>query len=101
MYKHKEIEHKNEDMKFSMQVTKKFKDPLTRQANEAVRISNRGKMELLNSKTEFNHPPIARITVERRNFFKKKPIQNVLSKNGLNPKCNPALQSIIEEHSED
>ena len=58
LYKHKEIEHKDEMMKIKMQITKKFKDPLTRQANEGVRINNRNKNELLNSKTEFNHPPI-------------------------------------------
>ena len=32
--KHKEIVHQNEDMKISMQITRRFKDPLTRQANE-------------------------------------------------------------------
>ena len=65
LYKHKHNEHENEDMKFSMKITKKFRDPLSRQANEAVRISGRKKCELLNSKNEFNHPPIARISVER------------------------------------
>ena len=54
-----------------MQITKKCKDPLTRQANEGVRINNRNKNELLNSKTEFNHPPIPRITVERKPFSRK------------------------------
>ena len=80
LYKHKEIEHKNEEMKISMEITRKFKDPLTRQANEAVRIGTRAKNELLNSKSEFNHPPIARITIEKRNCVKKgsfgKNIQN-------------------------
>ena len=52
-------------MKFRMEITNKFRDPLTRQANEAVRISSRRKNEILNSKNEFNHPPITRITVER------------------------------------
>ena len=55
-----------------MEITKKFKDPLTRQANEAVRINNRGKSELLNSKSEFNHPPTVRISVERRPKFYSK-----------------------------
>ena len=71
LYKHKEIEHKEEEMKFSMKISKKFKDPLTRQANEAVRISGRRKNELMNSKTEFNHPPIARVTVEGRKYSQK------------------------------
>ena len=72
LFKHKENEHKHETMKITMKITKKFKDPLTRQANEAVRITNRNecKGELLNSKTEFHHPPISRIVVEKS--FKKK-----------------------------
>ena len=65
LHKHKEREHKNEEMEFSMRITRRFKDPLSRQANEAVRISERGKNEILNSKNEFHHPPIARISVER------------------------------------
>ena len=65
LYKHKHNEHAGEDIKFSMKITKKFRDPLSRQANEAVRISNRPKGEILNSKNEFNHPPIARVVVER------------------------------------
>ena len=71
--KHKKIEHEHEDMKVRMEIVNKFKDPLTRQAHEAVRIHNRGQNqhELLNSKSEFNHPPIKRIIVEKRNFVKK------------------------------
>ena len=65
LYKHKQNHHKEEDIKFRMEITNKFHDPLTRQANEAVRISSRRKDEILNSKNEFNHPPITRITVER------------------------------------
>ena len=56
LHKHKQTDHENEDMEFSMKITKRFRDPLSRQENEAVRISNRPKGELLNSKNEFNHP---------------------------------------------
>ena len=49
-----------------MEITQNFKDALTRQANEAVRIYSRPDNELLNSKSEFNHPPLARIVVERK-----------------------------------
>ena len=66
MFKHKTNDHGNENIKFRMEITKRFRDPLTRQSNEAVRISERRKNELLNSKSEFNHPPIARITIEGR-----------------------------------
>ena len=59
-------------MKISIQITRKFTHPLTRQANEAVRISSRAKGELLNSKTEFNHPPINRVTFEKKKIFVKK-----------------------------
>ena len=54
-----------------MKITNKFRDPLSRQANEAVRISKRPKSEILNSKTEFNHPPIARVTIERNKIFQR------------------------------
>ena len=66
LFKHKQSDHINEEMNFRMKITKRFKDPLSRQANEAVRISNRGTEETLNSKNEFNHPPIARIKVDRK-----------------------------------
>ena len=59
-------------MEISMKITKKFKDPLTRQANEAVRIGNRNEKtgELLNSKNEFHYPKIARIIVEKNPKYK-------------------------------
>ena len=74
-----------------MEITQKFRDPLTRQVNEAVRIKNRSKNqdELLNSKSEFNHPPLSRVVVEKRNFGK-----NYVSKksnNQLQPKGNQTL----------
>ena len=53
---------------FKMEITKTFKDALTRQANEAVRIFGRPGHEILNSKSEFNHPPaLARVVAERKN----------------------------------
>ena len=38
LYKHKLTDHRNEDVKFRMEITQKFKDAMIRQANEAVRI---------------------------------------------------------------
>ena len=86
-------------MSIRMEITQKFRDPLTRQANEAVRIKNRSKNqdELLNSKSEFNHPPLSRVVVEKRNFGKN----YVSKKNQLQPKGNQTLKSIIENTSED
>ena len=83
LHKHRVSDHEGEEMKFRMEITDKFRDPLTRQANEAVRISKRKKNELLNSKNEFNHSPIARISVVRKEnpkFQKQKASQ-------LSPAC--------------
>ena len=41
LYKHKLAYHAHEDVKFIMEITQKFKDAMTRQANEAVRIYSR------------------------------------------------------------
>ena len=47
-----------------MGITGRFKDALSRQANEAVRIYSRPGGELTNSKSEFNHPPLSRVVLE-------------------------------------
>ena len=57
-------DHPEEDIEFRMQVLKKLKDPLTRLANEGVRIKDRKPEELLNSKSEFHQPAIVRLQVE-------------------------------------
>ena len=75
--------HQHEEVKFKMEITGKFKDALSRQANEAIRISMRPNHELLNSKSEFNHPPTARVVVERKNKF-------------TNPVCGTAQPTIIQ-----
>ena len=66
LYKHKMAEHQQENVRFQMSIAKKFKDALTRQANEAIRIYSRPAAESLNSKSEFNHPPHARVVVEKK-----------------------------------
>ena len=67
LYKHIKNEHKDdEEVKFAMEITNKFRDALTRQANEAVQIFSRPGSQLLNSKSEFNHPPLARVVVEKQ-----------------------------------
>ena len=71
LYKHKLTDHKNEAVQFRREITKKFHDPLTRQANEAVRIARRPDNELLNSKSEFNHPPLSRVVIERKKKYTK------------------------------
>ena len=61
--------HQHEQVKFRMEITEKFKNALMRQANKEVRISHRPSQELLNSKSEFNRPPTARIVVEKKKHF--------------------------------
>ena len=63
-------EHNDENLKFKFEITQKFKDVLSRQANEAVQIIQRPDKELLNSKAEFDHPPLARVVVEKKNNFR-------------------------------
>ena len=70
LFKHKMNDHQNENVKFQMKITNKFKDALTRQANEAVRIYSVPGPNSLNSKAEFNHPPMARVVVEKKKFKK-------------------------------
>ena len=66
IFKHKLSDHKNVEMVMKMIVRNSFEDALTRQSNEAVRINRRENKTLLNSKCEMNHPPVARITVEKK-----------------------------------
>ena len=66
LFKHKMSDHPHESVKFKMEITGKFTDALTRQANEAVKIFNRPSHETLNSKSEFNHPPLNLVVVEKR-----------------------------------
>ena len=66
LYKHKLMDHEDEEVDFSMEITGVFKDALSRQADEAVRINARKNSELLNSRSEFNHPPVARVVVKRK-----------------------------------
>ena len=67
LHKHKQLAHIDEEVEFGLEITGIFKDALTRQANESVRIYKRHSFEILNSKSEFNHPPTARVVVEKQN----------------------------------
>ena len=66
LHKHKMLDHIDEEVEFELEITGIFKDALTRQANESIRIYNRNGSEILNSKSEFNHPPTARVMVEAK-----------------------------------
>ena len=66
------MEHIDEEVEYGLEVTGLFKDALTRQANESVRIYNRRGTSILNSKSEFNHPPTARVMVEKKKKYEIK-----------------------------
>ena len=61
-------DHSHGNVRFQTQITKKFKDALTRQVNEAVRIYSRPAFESLNSKSKFIHPPHARVVGEKKKY---------------------------------
>eukprot|EP00092_Neocalanus_flemingeri_P053727 GFUD01063220.1.p1 GENE.GFUD01063220.1~~GFUD01063220.1.p1 ORF type:complete len:280 (-),score=59.98 GFUD01063220.1:2317-3156(-) len=77
LYKHKVLEHQNETVNYKFEVTGKFRDALTREANESVRISDRKTTQLLNCKSEFNHPPTARVVVEKKKIMSTQPKTNL------------------------
>ena len=60
------MEHINEEVEFGVEITGIFRDALSRQAIESVRIYSKKSSEILNSKSEFNHPPTARVMVEKK-----------------------------------
>ena len=72
LYKHKMLDHIDENVEYELEITGVFRDALTRQANESVRIYGRKGSEILNSKSEFNHPPTARVVVEKKQKYENK-----------------------------
>ena len=65
IYKHAVAHHQGRrDVEFRMVVKNSFRDPLTRQINEAVRISESNSEVQLNSKSEWHGPATVRLTVE-------------------------------------
>ena len=66
--KHRRNDHRNDKKKvrFEFNILQRFRDPLTRQAEEGLRIAHKpADVKLLNSKKEFYHPPIARIKIDK------------------------------------
>ena len=66
------LDHIDENVEYELEITGVFRDALTRQANESVRIYGRKGSEILNSKSEFNHPPTARVVVEKKQKYENK-----------------------------
>ena len=65
LFKHAQTHHEGRvNVKFSMKVSNRFRDPLTRQVNEGVRI-NRCEADItLNSKSEWHGPATARLVID-------------------------------------
>ena len=66
LHKHQISVHPGENPDWEVKITGTFKNALSRQADEAVRIANLNPSSLINCKSEFNHPPINRVKVHRR-----------------------------------
>ena len=62
LYKHLVNHHPNGGCKFKLKITGKFQDAFTRQADESTRIQTIAHL-WMNSKSEFNAPPIKRICI--------------------------------------
>ena len=66
MLKHIQEDHKDEQesINFGVKITGIFKDPMTRQLDEAIRIQRKDPKLLLNSKKEFHGSAIPRKVLE-------------------------------------
>ena len=64
--KHWQLDHPDleEPPKFNIKIISTFKDPLTRQVAESIRIERRG-AEILNSKSEYSRCNLPRLTIEK------------------------------------
>ena len=71
MWKHLSNEHRGNEEKidFDVKVVKKFKKPISRQINEALRISGKKKEENLNSKKEYNGNSLKTLVLNDENKF--------------------------------
>ena len=62
LVKHFELYHKLEKPSFKIDITGKFHDALSRQADESIRIKVASKTDgRMNSKAEFNSAPVSRV----------------------------------------
>ena len=65
LYKHAQIDHQSRmDVDYYMKVKSKFRDPLTRQVNEGVRIARCQAEVDLNSKSEWHGPATVRLVID-------------------------------------
>ena len=65
LYKHAQSDHQGSmNVNYSMKVKSKFRDTLTRQVNEGVRISRCQAEVSLNSKSEWHGPATVRLVID-------------------------------------
>ena len=65
LWKHVQTHHQSRlDVSFTMKVVNQFRDPLTRQVNEGVRINRSTAEVVLNSKSEWHGPATARLRID-------------------------------------
>ena len=64
LWKHCEMFHGGEEVKFAMKVLRSHKTPLTRQIHESVEIDNSQAKIIMNSKGEWNGSRIPRVVIE-------------------------------------
>ena len=71
--KHWQLEHKELDAppRFKFSIVNSFKDPLTRQLAESVRIERRG-MEILNSRSEYSRCRVPRLQIDQEPWLNRK-----------------------------
>ena len=67
LVKHHDNYHAGLSPAFQLEILNTFKDPLTRQAEEGVRIYSANPDSLMNTKSEFNHPSIKRLRLVTTN----------------------------------
>ena len=65
LVKHIQMDHDGSPTKFQVNIVGKHFDALIRQANEGVRIFENPSL-VMNSKSEFNHPPVKRLELKNR-----------------------------------
>jgi hypothetical protein len=69
LWKHCQIFHNEVEVDFVMTITGKFKKAMPREQNEGVRIKESPATIVLNSKAEWDQPPIIRVVPIRGNRF--------------------------------
>jgi hypothetical protein len=67
MWKHCQVVHESEKVEFKMETTGVFSSCEERQTDEGSRVKLSRVRFLMNSKSEFNQPPIIRVTTETGN----------------------------------